>query len=867
MPPPNPPITQLGKYQIRRELGKGAMGIVYEGFDPGIERVVAIKTILPSQLKGSEVSGVLARFKREAQAAGRLNHPGIVAVYDYGEVVANTDHTMVAGAQPLPGDDQRVAFIAMEYVHGRELREFFESDERFPLKQVERLMVEMLDALEHAHSKGVTHRDMKPANLIVLADGHVKVADFGIARLETSDLTQVGTILGTPAYMSPEQFMGQPVDGRSDLFSCGVILYQFLTGEKPFTGNTTTIMYKVLREDPLPPSTLNLALPAAWDAVVKKAIAKVPADRFQTAKEFAEAIRAAAMRRGDDTTFVGSYSGLNNPEVTVLTPPEQLASYIPPIQVQVPSSAGSTEALNRSANPNGVDPIVFSTLGGNAMSVGPQSAQKMTPAAIPLVAPVTKSTSNGALVGGIAGVLLVGAAGAFWMTGKNSSSGPAVAQNTPTTAVASVATTPAAAAVVSAPATVAAVAAPSSTAVMPSANAEPAQEPGTLIISALGLVDPKDPKFKGDANAAQSEARADASRQLVEKALALYVDKSSLNKNYAVLEQKLLSQSGSFIQSVLHEGAATSGKDGLIETETRAVIKMRAVQKSLNQLSKEERVDFIRNNGDPKVSINMSIANADTAQIFPSARSVLAENVLKERIKSFGFRVWSSDAQELTGPKAQTADFSIQGEAKLKQLSMKLQASGLTVTKTVLTSWTIKAVDKNTGEEIYLNTVMPKGQSWTSEDQALADIGKMVGDEFSKGFFLQHFSFGTRKTNLKIAGLPDKQTTDLVLRELRGIRQVLDVQWLPDSGQFQLQLADGSASDIIEEAIFKPLNTKLGQACFSLAGSSGADVNATFAPACAAGTARAKLESAPPAGLLNAADSRGKSLLKGLKTT
>ena len=853
MSSPMPPITQLGKYQIRRELGKGAMGIVYEGFDPGIERVVAIKTILPSQLKGGDVNDVLARFKREAQAAGRLNHPGIVAVYDYGEVVAETDHTMVAGAQPPVGGGQRVAFIAMEYVQGRELRDFFESDERFPLKQVERLMVEMLEALDHAHSKGVTHRDMKPANLIVLANGHVKVADFGIARLETSELTQAGTILGTPAYMSPEQFMGQTVDGRSDLFSCGVILYQFLTGEKPFTGNATTIMYKVLREEPLPPSTLNLTLPAAWDAVVKKAIAKVPADRFQTAKEFADAIRAAAVRRGDDPTCVGSYT--------------------PPIQVEAPSSAGSTAASNRSTDSNGVDPIVFSTLGGNAMSVGTKSAQKVTsaatPPAAPHMAPVVKSTSNGALVGGIAGVLLVGAAGAFWMTGKNSSSGPAVAQDGAAT-VASVASTPTQPAVVSAPPSVAAVATPAPT-VTPSASvstsAEPVQEPGTLIISALGLVDPKDPKFNGDANAAQSEARADASRQLVEKALALYVDKSSLNKNYAVLEQKLLSQSGSFIKTVLHEGAATSGKDGLIETETRAVIKMRAVQKSLNQLSKDERVDFIRNNGDPKVSINMSIANADTAQIFPSARSVLAENVLKERIKSFGFRVWSSDAQELTGPKAQIADFAIQGEAKLKQLSMKLQASGLTVTKTVLTSWTIKAMDKNTGEEIYLNTVMPKGQSWTSEDQALADIGKMVGDEFSKGFFLQHFTFGTRKTNLKITGLPDKQTTDLVLRELRGIRQVLDVQWLPDSGQFQLQLADGSASDIIEEAIFKPLNTKLGQACFSLAGSSGTEVKATFASGCATGPARAKLESAPPAGLLNAADSRGKSLLKGLKTT
>ncbi len=849
-----PPITQLGKYQLRRELGKGAMGVVYEGYDPVIERVVAIKTILPSQLKGGEVNEVLARFKREAQAAGRLNHQGIVAVYDYGEVLAETDHTMVAGAQPPMGGGQRVAFIAMEYVQGRELRDFFEADERFPLKQVERLMVEMLDALDHAHSKGVTHRDMKPANLIVLADGRIKVADFGIARLETSELTQAGTILGTPSYMSPEQFMGQTVDGRSDLFSCGVILYQFLTGEKPFTGNTTTIMYKVLREEPLAPSTLNSALPAVWDAVVKKAIAKVPADRFQTASEFSDAIKAAAMRRSDDPTFVGSYSGANNPDVTALKPPP--ASPASPAAHAVPASAPGQRPV--------VDPIVFSTMGSNDMSAGQQSGSKALP--VPFGVPVqAKSTSNGALVGGIAGVLLVGAVGAFWMTGKNGLSGTTVAQ-TATTSVVSTAPDAVAPVVAAQPAATSAISA--TTALTPSsAVAEAAQEPGTLIISALGLADPKDPKYNGDAAAAQSEARADASRQLVEKALALYVDKGSLNKNYAMLEEKLLSQSGSFIKTVLHEGAATSGKDGLIETETRAVIKMRAVQKSLNQLSKEERVDFIRNNGDPKVSINMSIANADTAQVLPSARSVLAENVLKERIKSFGFRVWSADGETPAGPKAQSADFAIQGEAKLKLLSMKLAASGLTVTKTVLTSWTIKAVDKASGEEIYLNTVMPKGQSWANEDQALADIGKMVGDEFSKGFFLQHFNFGTRKTNLKITGLPDRQTTDLVLRELRGIRQVLDVQWLPESGQFQLQLAEGSASDIIQDAVFKPLNTKLGQNCFSLAGSSGAQVNASFAPVCAEGVVRGKFESVPPAGLLNAADSRGKSLLKGLKTT
>ena len=355
---------------------------------------------------------------------------------------------------------------------------------------------------------------------------------------------------------------------------------------------------------------------------------------------------------------------------------------------------------------------------------------------------------------------------------------------------------------------------------------------------------------------------ADAKRQLVEKALALYIDKSSLDKNYAMIEQKLLSHSGTFIKTVIREGAPVTGKDGLIETETRAVVKVRDVQKSLNQMSKEERVDFIRNNGDPKISILMAIRNADTAQALFPDRSQLAENVVKERIKSFGFRVWSAEGEAKTGPNAGTADFHIQGEVRVKQLSAKLAASGLTITKTVLTSWTVKAIDKASGEEIYLNTISPKARSWATEDQALGEIGKLVGDEFSKNFFLQHFNFGAQKINLNIAGLPDAASARLLLRELRGIRQVLDVQLMADSGKFQLQLPEGSATDIIQEAVVKPLNAKLGQNCFALAGASRADVNVSFSVACAEAAVRAKLETVPPAGLLSAPESRGRALLK-----
>ena len=268
-------IVNLGKYEVRRELGRGAMGVVYEGYDPLIKRLVALKTIRPDQLAGEERSTVLARFRREAQAAGRLSHPNIVPVYEFGE-------------------DAGVSYIAMEFVRGRELKACFDASERFRPADVVRIMGEILAALDYSHRQGVIHRDIKPANIFLLEDGSVKVADFGIAHVESSNLTQVGTVLGTPSYMSPEQILGLPVDGRSDLFSAGVILYQFLTGERPFAGSAATTMQKVLKEDPLPPSTLNVQVLPMMDAVVRKAMAKRADDRYQTAHEFADAIRAAA---------------------------------------------------------------------------------------------------------------------------------------------------------------------------------------------------------------------------------------------------------------------------------------------------------------------------------------------------------------------------------------------------------------------------------------------------------------------------------------------------------------------------------------------------------------------------------------------
>lgn len=268
---------KLGKYELRRELGKGAMGIVYEGFDPFIQRTVAVKTIQKSLVEPNEMEEAFARFRREAQAAGRLSHPKIVAIYDYGE----------------EGD---LAYIAMEYVAGKELRGHLDAGEHFEIGDCLHVMLQLLDALDYSHRQGVIHRDIKPANILITPEGNIKIADFGIAKIDTSHLTQAGMVLGTPTYMSPEQFMGKSVDGRSDIYSAGVLLYQMLTGERPFTGSPITIMNKVLHQLPVPPSHINPQVTAELDLVILRSMAKTPEERYQTATEFMRDLKQAATK-------------------------------------------------------------------------------------------------------------------------------------------------------------------------------------------------------------------------------------------------------------------------------------------------------------------------------------------------------------------------------------------------------------------------------------------------------------------------------------------------------------------------------------------------------------------------------------------
>jgi tRNA A-37 threonylcarbamoyl transferase component Bud32 len=280
--------TYLGKYQVVRELGQGSMGIVYEGYDPEIDRRVALKTVRSSGFSPEQLADLVARLRREARAVGRLHHTNIVALYDLGEALV----------PQADGTGTKTPYLAMEFIEGQELRSYFAHGERLPIREVARIMTELLSALEYAHSNGVVHRDIKPSNIVLTLSGTVKLADFGIARMEwTTRYTQMGWVIGTPSYMPPEQFRGENVDLRADLYAAGVLLYELLTGRVPFEGEITTVMYKVLHESPAAPSMLNKELPPAFDAIVLRAMAKQPEARYQSAGEFKEAIAAAASRQ------------------------------------------------------------------------------------------------------------------------------------------------------------------------------------------------------------------------------------------------------------------------------------------------------------------------------------------------------------------------------------------------------------------------------------------------------------------------------------------------------------------------------------------------------------------------------------------
>ena len=308
-------MERIGRYKIVRELGRGAMGVVYHAIDPNIGRPVAIKTIHFGGGRNSEEQNRLReRLFREARSAGILSHPGIVTIYDVEQ----------------QGD---LAYIAMEYVDGPTLDQVLSEAQPISPERMFSILGQTAVALDYAHQKGIVHRDIKPANIMIARDGTAKITDFGIAKITASDqLTMTGNIVGTPHYMSPEQVQGQPVDGRSDQFSLAVIAFEMLTGEKPYSGeHLTTVVYKIVAEEPAAPHRLNPTLGLAIESVLRKSLSKKPDLRYPTCQEFARALeQACAASKGWKTMPRGG--SLNEPTMVdsakpvVMLPPARRAS-------------------------------------------------------------------------------------------------------------------------------------------------------------------------------------------------------------------------------------------------------------------------------------------------------------------------------------------------------------------------------------------------------------------------------------------------------------------------------------------------------------------------------------------------------------
>jgi hypothetical protein len=314
-------VQTVGRYEITGELGRGAMGVVYKAQDPTIGRTVALKT-MRLDVHGLETSDVLRRFKNEARAAGLLTHPNIVTIYDAGE-------------------QDGMFFIAMEFMEGTTLQALLNDKRLLSPEETIRISRQICKGLDYAHANGIVHRDVKPANIMIAADGTVKIMDFGIAKTG-GGLTSTGQVLGTPNYMSPEQVKGKELDGRSDLFSFGVVLYEMVTGEKPFVGqNVTTIIYKIVHETPIPPRDLDVTVHPGLSMVVTKALAKAPDERYQTGAELIkdlENYKSVGSNLSSTAVISTSAMNLNDTTQVVVQPTAGAPAAAPSVARAVPAA-------------------------------------------------------------------------------------------------------------------------------------------------------------------------------------------------------------------------------------------------------------------------------------------------------------------------------------------------------------------------------------------------------------------------------------------------------------------------------------------------------------------------------------------------
>ena len=371
----------------------------------------------------------------------------------------------------------------------------------------------------------------------------------------------------------------------------------------------------------------------------------------------------------------------------------------------------------------------------------------------------------------------------------------------------------------------------------------PTPPPSSAIITAVGVADPADPAAAKEPGAAERVMTEDARQQVVAKAAALYIEPASLNANYGLIRAKLLSRSSDFITAVVQQSTPQRTEDGRLVGTLTANVNVREVQKVLNGISHEDRVDFIRNNGDPRIAVAVTVQDLNTpGQGMPSD---VAANLLKERIRSFGFSV--VDAATANPP----PDFKVNGEVYFKRLAAKLPASGIIFEKFVLTAWTINAIDIKGGQEIYHNTQVPQKQSWATQALALQDIGQLIGAEFNKNFFLQYCDFKPKAVRLTFVGMPTNAAAILLLA-VNSSLAVLNASRAssPNSDVIiDAQLSGGAApaATTVQRGILEPLNRKLGQNCFTMTGPDAPELRIAFDSSCASPVVLNRL-GAPAAG-------------------
>ncbi len=401
------------------------------------------------------------------------------------------------------------------------------------------------------------------------------------------------------------------------------------------------------------------------------------------------------------------------------------------------------------------------------------------------------------------------------------------------------------------------------------------QPPETIIVSAEGLADPGAEQYQRDKGLMIDDLRRDARRQAIEKAVGVYVESSTLVENYLLIEDKVLSRSKGLIKQILEQSSPRLGEDGLMHIKIKAEVFIGEVRDALDSLSRQNRISLIRQHGNPTISVAIVVKDAKRGSQAAKENSTIAENILKDRFVHFGYRVWSEEYTKILqrGLKSKRggrriADFSVIGEAKFKTNSITLKASGLTITKHILTSWTVKCIDNHTGEEIYFNNKVPRHKSWSDEDQALEDIGMLIGNEFTKDFFENQLMKPSRLYQLQLTGLPDYDTALLFQEEFIGLRSILNAELVNfEAGGlsfFEVECT-GSGSNfaqIVNNAIIKPINKKLDGPRLKLISQHGNVVTVDVDPGKEAGGLQEAILSTPPASLAAAPPERIKQLIQ-----